>query len=131
MGAIDIMCLPSHREPCALVYVEAALSEPIVACRARRSSGVDRRRRDRPPRPGEEQRRDRHRDQDVSTTSPTSEARCDLGEAGRTQALEIFGWDRCVQTLESIWTRVLDERPLPEKRLSGSSPICVDLCESG
>ena len=35
MHAIDVMALPSHREPCALAYIEAALSaKPIVACRA-------------------------------------------------------------------------------------------------
>ena len=35
MNAIDVMALPSHREPCALAYIEAALlAKPIVACRA-------------------------------------------------------------------------------------------------
>jgi glycosyltransferase involved in cell wall biosynthesis len=35
MRAIDVMCLPSHREPFGLVYVEAALAErPVIACRA-------------------------------------------------------------------------------------------------
>jgi glycosyltransferase involved in cell wall biosynthesis len=35
MSAIDIMCLPSHREPFGLVYIEAALSQkPVIACRA-------------------------------------------------------------------------------------------------
>jgi glycosyltransferase involved in cell wall biosynthesis len=35
MRAIDVMCLPSHREPFGLVYVEAALSEkPVIACKA-------------------------------------------------------------------------------------------------
>jgi glycosyltransferase involved in cell wall biosynthesis len=35
MHAIDVMCLPSHREPFGLVYVEAALAEkPVIACRA-------------------------------------------------------------------------------------------------
>ena len=35
MNAIDVMALPSHREPCALVYIEAALmKKPILACRA-------------------------------------------------------------------------------------------------
>jgi glycosyltransferase involved in cell wall biosynthesis len=33
--AIDVMCLPSHREPFGLVYVEAALAEkPVIACHA-------------------------------------------------------------------------------------------------
>ncbi len=35
MQAIDVMCLPSHREPFGLVYVEAALAEkPVIACDA-------------------------------------------------------------------------------------------------
>ena len=35
MNAIDVMCLPSQREPCALVYVEAALSrKPSIGCRS-------------------------------------------------------------------------------------------------
>jgi glycosyltransferase involved in cell wall biosynthesis len=35
MQAIDVMCLPSHREPFGQVYVEAALAEkPVIACDA-------------------------------------------------------------------------------------------------
>jgi len=35
MRAVDVMCLPSHREPFGLVYVEAALAErPVIACDA-------------------------------------------------------------------------------------------------
>jgi len=35
MRAIDVMCLPSHREPFGLVYLEAALAEkPVIACNA-------------------------------------------------------------------------------------------------
>jgi glycosyltransferase involved in cell wall biosynthesis len=35
MSAIDVMCLPSHREPFGLVYIEAALAEkPMIACDA-------------------------------------------------------------------------------------------------
>jgi glycosyltransferase involved in cell wall biosynthesis len=35
MQAIDVMCLPSCREPFGLVYIEAALAEkPVVACDA-------------------------------------------------------------------------------------------------
>jgi glycosyltransferase involved in cell wall biosynthesis len=35
MRAVDVMCLPSHREPFGLVYVEAALVErPVIACDA-------------------------------------------------------------------------------------------------
>ena len=35
MSAIDVMCLPSHREPFGLVYIEAALAgKPVIACDA-------------------------------------------------------------------------------------------------
>jgi glycosyltransferase involved in cell wall biosynthesis len=35
MRAVDIMCLPSHREPFGLVYVEAGLAgKPVIACDA-------------------------------------------------------------------------------------------------
>ncbi len=35
MHAVDLMCLPSHREPFGLVYVEAALAgKPVIACNA-------------------------------------------------------------------------------------------------
>lgn len=35
MNAVDVVALPSHREPCALVLMEAALlAKPIVACRS-------------------------------------------------------------------------------------------------
>ncbi len=35
MRAVDVMALPSHREPFGLVYVEAGLCErPVIACRA-------------------------------------------------------------------------------------------------
>jgi glycosyltransferase involved in cell wall biosynthesis len=35
MRAIDVMCLPSHREPFGLVYVEAALADkPVIGCHA-------------------------------------------------------------------------------------------------
>ena len=35
MQACDVMCLPSHREPFGLVYVEAALAgKPVIACDA-------------------------------------------------------------------------------------------------
>jgi glycosyltransferase involved in cell wall biosynthesis len=35
MRAVDVMALPSHREPFGLVYIEAALAEkPVIACDA-------------------------------------------------------------------------------------------------
>jgi glycosyltransferase involved in cell wall biosynthesis len=35
MQAVNVMCLPSHREPFGLVYIEAALAgKPVIACHA-------------------------------------------------------------------------------------------------
>ena len=108
MNAIDIMALPSHREPCALVYVEAALSQkPIVACRA---GGAP----------------ESIADGQTGLLVPVKDSRAiagailklldnrgqaqAMGRAGRDRALDLFGWDRCIATQEAIWDRVLDEK---------------------
>ena len=108
MSAIDVMALPSHREPCALVYVEAALMEkPIVACRAggapesiaegqtgllvpvKDSAAIAR--------------------AILNLLDNRSQAAA-MGRAGRERALDVFSWERCIRTQEEIWTRVLDSR---------------------
>jgi glycosyltransferase involved in cell wall biosynthesis len=41
MQACDVMCLPSHREPFGLVYIEAALAgKPVIACYAGGASEI-------------------------------------------------------------------------------------------
>jgi glycosyltransferase involved in cell wall biosynthesis len=106
MNAIDIMALPSHREPCALAYIEAAvLCKPIVACNAggapesvaHGETGLLV-----PVGDGQavaeailtllENRRVTHR----------------MGQAGRLRAREVFRWSRFVTTLEGVYERVLD-----------------------
>jgi len=107
MSAIDVMALPSHREPCALVYVEAALSKkPIVACRA---GG------------GPESVADGQTGLLVPVHDRSSIAAAvtalladrgyahRLGRAGHERALDVFGWQRCVGTLEGVYERVLDQ----------------------
>ncbi|MEM9185021.1 MAG: glycosyltransferase family 4 protein [Planctomycetota bacterium] len=107
MNAIDVMALPSHREPCALVYIEAALSaRPIVGCRA--GGAV-------------ESIADRETGLLVPVKNPTalSEAlltllddphyAAGLGRAGRERAQDVFSWDRFVATLEGVYDRVLGE----------------------
>lgn len=106
MNAIDVMALPSHREPCALVYIEAALSgKPIVACRAGGAveSVAD----------GETGLL-----VPVKQASKVREAICtllddrqlaqSLGKAGRERAQDVFGWERFIATLEGVYDRVLD-----------------------
>jgi glycosyltransferase involved in cell wall biosynthesis len=113
MNAIDVMALPSHREPCALVYIEAALSrKPIIACRA---GGAP----------------ESISDGETGILTPVGDSEAianallemltnrrratQMGEAGYHRALALFGWNRYVRILESVYQRVLDER-------SGSSP---------
>ena len=105
MNAIDVLALPSHREPCALVYVEAALlAKPIVACRA-----AGRRSRSPTARPGILV--------PVDDSPAIAEAVLALlenrdfarrmGEAGRQRALDIFSWAKFIATLEGVYDKVL------------------------
>jgi len=110
MNAIDIMALPSRREPCALVYVEAALSsKPVVACRAGGS-------------PESVADGDTGLLVPVGDSAAIAEALLTLltnrdravrmGRAGFDRALQLFGWDRFIHTLEGVYARVLDEHPV-------------------
>jgi glycosyltransferase involved in cell wall biosynthesis len=108
MNAIDVMALPSHREPCALVYIEAALAKkPILACRAGGApeSVAD----------GESGLL-----VPVGDSEAIADALCELldnreraramGRAGYDRARDLFGWPRFLHTLEGVYDRVLDER---------------------
>jgi glycosyltransferase involved in cell wall biosynthesis len=110
MNAMDLFALPSHREPCALVYIEAALrARPIVACRA---GGAP------------ESIADGETGLLVPPHDPISLAEAILtladhrnwsrrmGLAGRERALDVFSWERFIHTLESVYDRILDERPM-------------------
>lgn len=105
MNAIDVMALPSHREPCALAYIEAALlAKPIVACHA---GGAP----------------ESIADRETGLLVPVGDSgaiadsilamlqnrqyAARMGEAGRERAREVFSWSRFVTTLERVWERVL------------------------
>jgi glycosyltransferase involved in cell wall biosynthesis len=110
MHAIDMFALPSHREPCALVYIEAALAEkPIVACDAGGAPESIA--------AGETGLLVPPRDSRALATAiqqladNRGQARA-MGRCGRQRALEVFSWDRFVTTLEGVYDRVCDERPL-------------------
>ena len=107
MNAIDVMALPSRREPCALVYVEAALSrKPCIACR---SGGA--------PESIEDGQtgllvpaRDSAAIADSLLTLLTNQDRATrMGQAAYERAVGLFGWDRFIYTLEQVYERVLDE----------------------
>jgi len=106
--AIDVLALPSHREPCALVFVESALlAKPILACR---SGGAP----------------ESIADGQTGLLVPVGDSRQiasqllllltnreqarKMGLAGRQRALDLFGWNRFLRTLEATYERVLDER---------------------
>lgn len=105
MNAIDVMALPSHREPCALVYIEAALcARPIVACRA---GGA-------PESIADEEtgllvpvRDSRAVAEAILTLLDNRAAAQAMGGAGRERARDVFSWDRFVTTLEAVYDRVL------------------------
>jgi D-inositol-3-phosphate glycosyltransferase len=100
--------LPSHREPCALVYVEAALSrKPTIGCWA---GGAPESIAD-----GETGLLVPVRDsatiaQAILTLLTNRQCAAHMGDAGYERARDLFGWERFVETLEGVYERVLDER---------------------
>jgi glycosyltransferase involved in cell wall biosynthesis len=107
MNAIDVMALPSRREPCALVYVEAALSrKPCIACR---SGGAPESIED-----GQTGMLVPVKDseaiaQAVLTLLTNRDQAARMGKAAYERAVGLFGWDRFIHTLEDVYERVLDE----------------------
>jgi glycosyltransferase involved in cell wall biosynthesis len=108
MNAIDVFALPSHREPCALAYIEAALlGKPIVACRA---GGAP----------------ESVADEETGLLVPVGDGQAvanaittlldnrgfaqGLGQAGHERARELFSWSRFTSTLEEVYDRVLSSK---------------------
>jgi glycosyltransferase involved in cell wall biosynthesis len=108
MNAIDVMALPSRREPCALVYVEAALlAKPIIACR---SGGAPESVAD-----GETGLLVPVNDsaaiaEAVLTLVENRDAARRMGEAGQARALDIFSWAKFIATLETAYERTLSSK---------------------
>jgi glycosyltransferase involved in cell wall biosynthesis len=111
MRAIDVMCLPSHREPFGLVYVEAALAEkPVIACRAggaveivnHRESGLL-----------VPQRNVAELADAIFTILDNQSLSAAMGRRGRELALERFSWPRYLARLVKLYERVHGET-LPE-----------------
>jgi glycosyltransferase involved in cell wall biosynthesis len=105
MRAVDVMCLPSHREPFGLVYIEAALAEkPVIACEAGGALEII-----------------EHgetgflvRPQNVPDLTQAILALLDnrdhaakMGRRGRELALERFTWRNYVERLRQVYGRVL------------------------
>ena len=116
MRAIDVMCLPSHREPFGLVYVEAALAEkPVIGCNAggapeiilHNDTGLL------IPAP-----KGRLSDQPGSNIEDLAEAiltlldnkdrAAEMGRRAREMALDRFNWAQYLARLSELYDRVLD-----------------------
>jgi glycosyltransferase involved in cell wall biosynthesis len=117
MQAIDVMCLPSHREPFGLVYVEAALAgKPVIACNAGGAPEViaDGETGLLVPPPSEAA--DRTNSQiaaladAIFTLLDNRSASADMGRRGRESALSRFQWPRYINQLRDVYDRVLAER---------------------
>lgn len=115
MQAIDVMCLPSRREPFGLVYVEAALAEkPVIACDAggapeviaHGDTGLL-------VPPGTA-------DQHGSNCAPLADAiftlldnraaAAAMGRRGRDLALARFAWPRFIAQLREVYDSVVGKR---------------------
>jgi len=119
MNAIDVMALPSRREPCALVYVEAALSrKPSIGCRsggapesiAEGETGLLVPVGDGPAIA-----------EALLTLLTNRDCAAKMGRAAYDRAVGIFGWDRFMHTLERVYERVLDENPTRRRTITRSA----------
>lgn len=101
MNAVDVMALPSHREPFGLVYVEAGLlCKPVIACNAGGAPEV--------VTAGETGLLVPPRDaialgDAMGTLLENRELAAGFGRAGREQALDRFGWQRFLDGLDAIY----------------------------
>ena len=110
MRAIDVMCLPSHREPFGLVYVEAALAEkPVIACLAggapeiisHGETGLLVPPMEVPP-----------LTEAIMTILENRSKSAAMGRRGRQLALERFGWPLYLERLAELYDQILDQRQL-------------------
>ena len=122
MRAIDVMCLPSHREPFGLVYVEAALAEkPVIACNA---GGAPEIIQDGdtgllvPPPSRASGASDGSSPSSVPILAEAILKLLDnpiragaMGRCGRQLVLDRFAWPDYLQRLGSLYDRILGERP--------------------
>jgi glycosyltransferase involved in cell wall biosynthesis len=110
MQAINVMCLPSHREPFGLVYVEAALAEkPVIACCAGGAAEIIAHGETGllvPPPP--------------ENVAPLADAifsvldnrdrAAAMGRLARERALDSFGWPSYLSRLAELYSSIRDHR---------------------
>ena len=114
MQAIDVMYLPSHREPFGLVYVEAALAErPVIACRAGGAPEVIIHGETGLLVPPPSEVADPANGQITAladalfTLLDNRIAAANMGRRGRESALSRFEWPRYIAQLRAVYDRVL------------------------
>lgn len=113
MRAIDVMCLPSHREPFGLVYVEAALAgKPVIACDAGGAPEIIAHRETGllvPPPP--------HNIAPLAdalfTLLDNRDQAAAMGRRGRELALDRFGWPAYLTRLRELYDNVRGRTATP------------------
>jgi glycosyltransferase involved in cell wall biosynthesis len=108
MQAIDVMCLPSHREPFGLVYLEAALAEkPVIACNAGGAPEIINHGETglliTPPPGNVEPLADA-----IFTLLDNRDQAAAMGRRGREQALDRFRWSDYLTRLAELYTSIRD-----------------------
>jgi glycosyltransferase involved in cell wall biosynthesis len=124
MRAVDVMCLPSHREPFGLVYVEAALAEkPVIACDAGGAAEIicdgETGLLVPPPLTALQELDAKTSDPPVSNVVPLADALFTLldnhdraaamGRRGRELALDRFGWPAYLDRLSGLYGSVRNQ----------------------
>ena len=116
MRAIDVMCLPSHREPFGLVYVEAALAEkPVIACDAGGAPEIIAHGETGllvPPPP----RNITPLADAIFTLLDNRDQAAAMGRRGRELALDRFGWPAYLAQLRELYDRVRGHERLSYSR---------------
>jgi glycosyltransferase involved in cell wall biosynthesis len=117
MRAIDVMCLPSHREPFGLVYVEAALAEkPVIACNAGGAPEIITQCENGllvPPPPTACDANGENIPalaEAILAILTNRDQAATMGRRGRQQALDRFGWPTYLKNLHELYDRVVSTK---------------------
>jgi glycosyltransferase involved in cell wall biosynthesis len=117
MRAVDVMCLPSHREPFGLVYVEAALAEkPVIACNAGGAPEIIMHGETGllvPPPASDKPTNVAALAEAILKLLDNRDRARDMGRRGRELALQRFTWPRYLDGLNALYARVLDRELQP------------------
>jgi glycosyltransferase involved in cell wall biosynthesis len=124
MRAIDIMCLPSRREPFGLVYVEAALAEkPVIGCNAGGAPEIIRHNETGlliPAPKGRLTDQPGSNVEDLATAILTlldnRDRAAEMGQRARQMALDRFNWPQYLARLSELYERILGHHKTSARR---------------